>query len=362
MSEIAYEPVSEPPDPVEAFARDDSAAAQAQAAVLLTLAWRHSGDDVPFDLDEDVIRYVVRQPPAPSEVPRVAPEAIAARVGSYGDMSFDSTRQRLFLEYREQPDPVTAAALFRLSMDSPDPLVRVAAATGYLETGLEPERALEILGEGAESQVELVRSVAQTSIGNVAPELQRPQISGLDDEGPSQPLESTLLIHGTFARRESWWRSGGDFHDYLLNSVFADLYSATDAFSWSGAYSDAARVLGASDLVAWLRQRESGPVSLVTHSHGGSVAMLASWAPVPIARLVLLSCPVHWSEYHPDFNQVGQAASVRVHLDLVILADRGGQRFRVPQIKEHVLPLWFQHSATHDPNVWQRYGVPALLP
>ena len=44
-----------------------------------------------------------------------------------------------------------------------------------------------------------------------------------------------------------------------------------------------------------------------------------------------------------------------------ILADRGGQRFRLPQIQENVLPIWFHHSATHDPNVWIQYNVPAML-
>jgi hypothetical protein len=44
-------------------------------------------------------------------------------------------------------------------------------------------------------------------------------------------------------------------------------------------------------------------------------------------------------------------------MDLVILADGGGQRFNVPQIQEHVLPVWFDHFATHEPKVWERYGV-----
>jgi hypothetical protein len=45
----------------------------------------------------------------------------------------------------------------------------------------------------------------------------------------------------------------------------------------------------------------------------------------------------------------------------VILADHGGQRFRHPHIHENVLPMWFDHSATHEPNVWQTYNVPAML-
>ena len=50
-----------------------------------------------------------------------------------------------------------------------------------------------------------------------------------------------------------------------------------------------------------------------------------------------------------------------MHLDLVILADRGGQRFYDNRISENVLPLWFDDFATHDPTTWETYGVPAML-
>ncbi|HEX7895485.1 MAG TPA: hypothetical protein VF447_14905, partial [Terriglobales bacterium] len=76
---------------------------------------------------------------------------------------------------------------------------------------------------------------------------------------------------------------------------------------------------------------------------------------------VLLSCPVHWPKYMPDFDITQKAVSVRVHMDLVILADRGGQKFSDPRIQEHVLPLWFDHFATHDPANWQKYNIPAML-
>ncbi len=89
--------------------------------------------------------------------------------------------------------------------------------------------------------------------------------------------------------------------------------------------------------------------------------MLASQAGLDIKELVLLSCPVHVPKYQPDFSRIKKVVSIRVHLDLVILADRGGQHFNDPRIKENVLPIWFNHSATHDRTVWQRYTVPPWL-
>jgi len=77
--------------------------------------------------------------------------------------------------------------------------------------------------------------------------------------------------------------------------------------------------------------------------------------------MILLSCPVHWPQYAPAFNFVNRVISIRVHLDLVILADGGGQRFYDSRIEEHVLPLWFDHSLSHDPATWRQYNVRAWL-
>jgi hypothetical protein len=64
----------------------------------------------------------------------------------------------------------------------------------------------------------------------------------------------------------------------------------------------------------------------------------------------------------PDFARVQVPIhSVRVKLDLVILADRGGQRFKHPDIQEHVLPIWFDHGASHEQAVWDAHGVRALV-
>lgn len=89
--------------------------------------------------------------------------------------------------------------------------------------------------------------------------------------------------------------------------------------------------------------------------------MLATHQGLDVGKLVLLSCPVHRHKYLPDFNRVGEVVSIRVRLDLVILADGGGQRFRHPRIREEVLPLWFDHSASHEPDVWRRFDVPSRL-
>ena len=103
---------------------------------------------------------------------------------------------------------------------------------------------------------------------------------------------------------------------------------------------------------------------LFAHSHGGTVANLATRRGLQLDRLVLLSWPVH-EEWFPDFANVQRIIDVRVRLDLVIIADRGGQTFTPPpphagKVTSHVNG-WFEHGDTHDPAYWERHGLPAVL-
>ena len=215
-----------------------------------------------------------------------------------------------------------------------------------------------------DDQALAARSVAPpaTSLARVAPA--DPRLARLTEPGDRRrggaPAYTSLLVHGTFARNFPWWQPGGGFHTYL-SGVLGDLYGASDRFEWSGGYSDERRALGAQDLGVWVDAHNVQGLDLLAHSHGGSVAMLASQFGLELGKLVLLSCPAHPQKYMPDFGHVGKVVSVRVHLDLVILADGGGQRFRHPDIRENVLPIWFDHSATHDPDVWETYDIPSKL-
>jgi hypothetical protein len=361
---MPYEDVEKPPDVAESFLRSDSAAAQAQAAALLAIGWQQSGDPS-ADIGEEVMEYVGLRPldsrRAKERVPPQDARGFLASRSREAELG-PEIRSLLFQQYRAEPAPLVAAALFESCLESDDELVRVAAAAGYWEVGLEGARLQEVLAAGLTTDDELVQDVARTTLARVAPEFPfRPDLGFDDLSGPPRLINSTLLVHGTFARQAAWWRPGGDFHTYILQEVRGDLYAGPDPFRWSGIYSDAARLLGSEDLVAWHQAHGSGAVDLITHSHGGSVAMLASYAPLSIGKLVLLSCPVHWSKYSPHFASIGETISVRVHCDLVILADRGGQRFHDPQIAEHVVGLWFKHAASHEPDFWRKFGVPAFL-
>jgi hypothetical protein len=117
-------------------------------------------------------------------------------------------------------------------------------------------------------------------------------------------------------------------------------------------------------MVEWVAAENLQIPDLFAHIHGGTVGHLATLRGLRLDRLVLLSWPVH-AEWFPDFANVARIIDVRVHLDLVIIADRGGQTFTPPpeqagKVTSHVNG-WFEHGDTHEPEYWQRHGLPAVL-
>jgi hypothetical protein len=383
MAEYVDQPISGP----EAFRQTGTAAVESQAALLLLLGRQLRGDDQALAVRaaaadmSGVIEAVpaddLAQFPVPSLRPsrdRVGVALVEARLAErYGarivrhatipqekraDVLGDLA-QTLF----ESPQPITAAQLMEASLRSPDELTRVAAAAAYFELSTRPKRLLSVLLRGTRSEDTLVQTVAATALARVAPE--HPRLRQMTRaktvRSGGEASHSALLVHGTFARSHEWWQPGGSFHSYLKSNVRPDLYSAGDRFEWSGGYSDAARDLGARDLRTWVEDRNLQGLDLFGHSHGANVIMQATKFGLRAGELVLLSCPVHVAKYLPDFARTTRVVSIRVHLDLVILADFGGQRFRHPQIHENVLPIWFDHGASHNPQVWRDNNVPAML-
>jgi pimeloyl-ACP methyl ester carboxylesterase len=129
------------------------------------------------------------------------------------------------------------------------------------------------------------------------------------------------------------------------------------SFTWSGGYSHGARRADAQRLKQWISHQGLVRPDFFAHSHGGTVAHLASRDGAEFDRLVLMGLPVH-GEWFPDFANINRIIDVRVRFDLVIMADRGGQRFRTNQfnIEEH-RHGWFDHSSTHESAYWDNHGL-----
>ncbi|MBI3652722.1 MAG: hypothetical protein HY231_16995 [Acidobacteria bacterium] len=374
----------------EAFKKTSDEAVQSQAALLLMLGRQLRGDDevltararaatprvrgaVAASSDEEMKEFPVPhlKPTGERHGMRSLTADLSIRYRALTDAAIGAGSARQMVkplsemadQLYAEPTTENAAKLMEAALRHPSELTRVAAASAYFELTTQPQRLIKILEDGTSSEDTLVRDVAATALARVAPD--NPRLRALSKRSPTKttkpPSHTSLLVHGTFARTSSWWQPGGDFHNYVLANVRPDLYSASDRFEWSGAYSDAARSLGATQLRDWVQAHGLSGLDLFGHSHGANISMLATQMGLTVGTLVLMSCPVHIPKYIADFTRVTRTVSIHVRLDLVVLADRGGQKFNHPNIEEHVLPVWFNHSATHDPAVWQKYNIKTML-
>ncbi len=368
----------------DAFKLTDEIGFLTQAAYLLILGSQLRGDAAGrAKLDEIIPEEdlsALGVPPLSPETGRIDSQRIRLFLATRFGTSITPTipegedvtwRHDIFAElardHFREPTAATAGSLMEACLRHPHELVRVAAATAYHDRSSEPEKLTAILVQGTRSVDLLIRQLAATALAQVTPDNARlrdlQRSSGRVAGAAGAGSHTALMVHGTWALGASWWQPGGDFHSYVLHELRPDLYNGDKRFAWSGGYSDAARALGADDLLTWVHTYDKPGLDLFTHSHGGSVAMLASNKGLQVGKLILLSCPVHSQRYQPDFSRVRRVVSIRVHLDLIILADRGGQRFKHPKIEENVLPIWFDHTATHNPDVWKNntYKIPAMV-
>jgi hypothetical protein len=360
---MPYRIVTKPVPFPKAFGATSDAAILSQAAILLLMNWEIRRDRAMLGHYRSAIKSL-RVPAINIRGRRVKVEEAQSPLGTERQVLSARRYRRLADDCRKQPNPLAVARLMEACLWHPHALIRAAAAISYFALTSEPRRLIGILEDCTRSDDDLTREVAATGLAKLAPE--NPRLSELSRpasrETQGSSTHTSVLIHGTWAADEQWWKPGGDFHTYLLNNCRADLYAnPADPFSWSGGYSEAARAAGAIDLRAWLTTRTIQNPYLLTHSHGGSVVMLATQDGLSTGPLVFMSCPVH-SIYTPNFSLTGPVVSIRVKLDLVILIDGGGQKFTDPRITEHILPIWFDHFASHSPAVWQRYNLCSKIP
>lgn len=367
---------------VDAFQQISEDTSPSQAAVLLSFGNQISGGEAPMRARAAAFRrkgYVAAEPESTFPIPKLrgisgpiaTGESVARLKRLYAyvpgrrtyaaersaeyERAYRDCAERLF----QKPVAERAADLFQMCLDHPKELVRIAAAISYLPLTTVPDRNVRLLLKGLRSADELERSLAATGLARAYPEhpALRRLSRGKTARKPGNPADTITLIHGTWASDSPWYQPAGDFFTFI-KALRPDLYDAADFFRWSGSYSHGARVEAAANLKQWVDNHNEAGLDLMGHSHGANVILKATELGLRASKVVLLSCPVHVDRYFPDFKQVKKpVVSVRVHFDLVILADGGGQRFSHPDIKEIVLPIWFDHGASHDPQVWQTHNV-----
>jgi hypothetical protein len=261
-----------------------------------------------------------------------------------------------------EPNQQDVARLAVISFVHPDPLVRIAAAPLLIVLTDDDKEALEELRRGTQRKDQRLSLLAATLLARFSA-----HDSALDQlvqghqssPGREEEPKTTTVVHGTWASSQSWWRNGYPFFEYMEHDIpVDDLFLGDDPFAWSGNWSANAREQAAMELTTWAAQHNEICLNVVAHSHGSNVALLASNS-VRFGRMILLSTPAHPHLYSPgDYRSL---FSLRVRLDLVVLADGGGNKFpEWSELREKYFG-WFNHSATHNESRWAQKDIPGWL-
>ncbi len=356
----------------DAFARRSRDARLSQAAIVLSLGAAARGRPDRVDkptaigLPADLAPLGQTEPVPVAEAVALLPVDLDEHLNNRELRIPQETSVELATRLGDDPDPVTAAALVEANLHSDSRLVRTAAAVAALDTTGPRDDVLAQLVEGASRGDQLTKDIGRIGVARVDPQnavlrnlVGRP--SALT--GRTEPSHTAVLTHGTWGAPAQWWQPTGDFYVYL-DSLVPPLKMHDPSFRWSGLYSDGARQLAAQQLVAWIPDQNLQRPDFFAHSHGGTVANLATRAGLQFDRLVLLSWPVH-DQWFPDFGNVSRIIDIRVNLDLVIIADLGAQTFTPPpgqegKVTSHVNG-WFDHSSTHQPAYWDQHQLAAAL-
>jgi hypothetical protein len=204
----------------------------------------------------------------------------------------------------------------------------------------------------------LVQRVAQPGPGGPPP----PAVAA----SPGTRGAGLVLVHGThlpFNTPPDWHLPGsGGFHSYV-SATRADTYAGQNPYEWEGNWTHRGRQIAGRNLRTWLTMQSLDGADAISHSHGGNVILEAARAGAGFGTTILTACPVHPGLYDPTTPNIGSVLSIRVRMDLVILADGGNQRFPAASgVTEHHVPrAWFWHGIPIDPDVWRAEGYDRFL-
>ncbi|MDR5756474.1 alpha/beta hydrolase [Caballeronia sp. LZ035] len=190
--------------------------------------------------------------------------------------------------------------------------------------------------------------------------------SSMRELKPQPPRQAggriALIVHGTWAAKEVWWRPGGRFWNYVKEH-WAHLYDGPSPFIWSGDNAHRARVTAAHDLTEWVARSTSSSVDIIAHSHGGNVCLAAARAGLKINRLILLGTPI-CREYTVNLRNIASVSNVFSESDWVQrLGSLSNTRFDGRTLGDcHQVSNWLAtknekgngpgHSDLHDGGTW----------
>ena len=183
-----------------------------------------------------------------------------------------------------------------------------------------------------------------------------------------KPSSVFILIHGTWGAECSWYVPNGDFFDALETTV-SEKNSVVVSFRWSGGCGHESRVKAAQSLVKLIRTYDvDTAVFVIAHSHGGTVAILASQLLAQevgnkhhIRALFTLGTPV-MSNYLPNMKTIHYLYNLFSFEDIVqpvlgISSREYPEHKRIANLRVIINGKEPDHAGLHQPIVgkWIAY-------
>lgn len=304
---------------------------------------------------------------------------LATAVGEIDDLVLTPVARkrvatRALVDTRDRSVNDTAKRELALGMLDSDPIARCCAAYGYWQA-TRSAAAFPILENAVSSDDDDERLVAAHCLAKADSKRVRDlQGTAADDRAPTatRKLRSsmTVIVHGTFAKDSTWYSPGGDFHSYIKEHVYPDVYSGRDYFFWSGRYSRTDAGLrriwktAANKLVSWLNAHPARKLRLIAHSHGNNVVNMAT-KQIEACSLIQLSPPVRaWNLPHMDNVSSGRLFNIHSTLDVVVMIDGGAQDYSGTAVAANEttrIISRYGHTDSHVPKRWKKKKIPALV-
>lgn len=272
-------------------------------------------------------------------------------------------------EANRTSDPAIAAAAVALGMESNDELIQICALGSAVDFFQREqlaifERLIRLLSIARDPlTLELIRILSSRVLSPPLEEPERRSGRAGDAQRPGLiAVHGTILPFSQSSKPGDWFipRKGALFRHF--SNFRPDIYSGADYFRWEGGYTDWARDVASERLAEWISARGLQGTDVVAHSHGCNVVMRSTEKGATYGKVVLMSCPVHWHKYSLPPNAQQNVVSVRAKLDIVILMDRGSQRFPTGTIREHLLQCWYYgHWRALSPATWRREMLDSYL-
>lgn len=179
---------------------------------------------------------------------------------------------------------------------------------------------------------------------------------------------TTLLLHGTWAQNQKWWRWGYGFAK-AVHQRTGNVYRKSDVFRYDLRLRVTSIKAGGEQLLQWCSHHNLGKLTVIAHSHGGNLAIHALTLGLQVESHILLGTPIRddfippknrakhiFNIYHQsdDIQWLGASSNPRGNGRLLPEADRN------IEVSKYCVGSDF-HWELHTADLWYAADLWSLL-